>query len=628
MGFWKGRRRIGLDFDGKDGRPGIENYEIMLDAGLIPADSLTFRTKSRGLHVVAEVEDDLWLAMNAVNWKGEGVEGLNLIERDGRTGVDIRGENGVLYTVGSEMFRGGAYKVERNARIAPLPAKGVAVFGSARKAGSKAKASFDTVPDRFEDDWSIRESIKVIEGSTAVDGEKHSEFYRMANEVFDLGPTPEWFLGSFLDHWPLAHTWTQDLEREVGSIIRQRMAIGRAWGSRWRPSVYKVMDSVPWPEGMKPANDDGLIIETVASWADEPDEELVWIVPGLVPDRTVTLLGGPGGAGKSLLHLQLGVSMTALNVTWLGMEALSGPVLIASAEDERAEIKRRLRAICRAEGVDMASLKDLHILPLAGLDAVMSEPDGKGSVRPTKLWRSFEAQVARLKPKLIGLDTLADVYAGDENVRGQVRQFVGMVRGLCLKNNCAAVLLGHPSLSGMNSGSGTSGSTAWENSVRSRLYMHRPLDEHGKVDKNADPDLRILETMKQNYAAGVGDERQMRWLEGRFVAVEKRVKVDVEESDDEAFLELLRQFTKDDRNVSENSKASNYAPKAFNAIRRDISPKRFKASMNRLFAAGRLRNERYGYESRGTYRLVDGFGNAHSHGSSRFREILDFMLHG
>ena len=100
-------RRIGFDFDGKDGRPGIENYKIMLDAGLIPANSLTFRTKSNGLHVVAEVEDGLWLAMNAVNWKGEGVEGLNLIDRDGSTGVDIRGENGVLYTVGSEMFGGG-----------------------------------------------------------------------------------------------------------------------------------------------------------------------------------------------------------------------------------------------------------------------------------------------------------------------------------------------------------------------------------------------------------------------------------------------------------------------------------------------------------------------------------------
>lgn len=352
MGLWKGRRRIGLDYDGKDGRPGIENHKIMLDAGLIPANSLTFRTKSRGLHVIAEVEDDLWLAISAVNWKGEGVEGLNLIERDGCTGVDIRGENGVLYTVGSEMFRGGAYKVERNARIASLPAKGVAVFGSARKAGSKSKASFDTVPDCFEDDWSTRESIKVIENSAAVDGEKHDEFYRMANEVFDIGPTPGWFLGSFLDSWPLAHTWTQDLEREVGSIVRQRMALGRAWGSRWRPSVYKVMDSVPWSEkNPRPANDDdGLGIETAASWSDEPDEERAWIVPALIPDRNVTLFAGPGGVGKSLLILQLGVSMTApdvgrfgaepVRVGWLGMEPVRGPVVFASAEDERAEIKR------------------------------------------------------------------------------------------------------------------------------------------------------------------------------------------------------------------------------------------------------------------------------------------------
>lgn len=212
----------------------------------------------------------------------------------------------------------------------------------------------------------------------------------------------------------------------------------------------------------------------------------------------------------------------------------------------------------------MADLKDLHILPLAGLDAVMSARDKNGVMQPTPLWRKFERAIARLKPKSIGLDTLADVYAGDENVRGEVRQFVGMVRGLCLKNNCAAVLLGHPSLSGMNSGSGTSGSTAWENSVRSRLYLHRPLDEQGKVDKNADPDLRILETMKQNYGPGVGDERQMRWPDGRFVAIEKRVEAE-SEADRRArefFLKQMAAYEKRGMRFGP-SWGPSYAPKMF-----------------------------------------------------------------
>jgi hypothetical protein len=45
------------------------------------------------------------------------------------------------------------------------------------------------------------------------------------------------------------------------------------------------------------------------------------------------------------------------------------------------------------------------------------------------------------------------------------------LRGLALETSSTALLLAHPSLSGMASGSGTSGSTAWSNSVRSRLYL-------------------------------------------------------------------------------------------------------------------------------------------------------------
>jgi RecA-family ATPase len=163
-----------------------------------------------------------------------------------------------------------------------------------------------------------------------------------------------------------------------------------------------------------------------------------------------------------------------------------------------------------------------------GVEVEITKSD-KGRMRPTELWREFEARVAYLNPSLVVLDTLADVYGGDENVRTQVRQFVSMLRDLAIRNNCAVLLLGHPSLSGMMSGSGSSGSTGWNNSVRSRLYLHRQLTEDGKPDKDAikrDPKLRILEVMKANYGAGVGDEIHMRWEAGRFAFVEPRVDID------------------------------------------------------------------------------------------------------
>ena len=51
--------------------------------------------------------------------------------------------------------------------------------------------------------------------------------------------------------------------------------------------------------------------------ADQPVPERDWLVPGLVPSGTVTLLGGDGGTGKSLVTLQLAAAI-ALGTPWLG----------------------------------------------------------------------------------------------------------------------------------------------------------------------------------------------------------------------------------------------------------------------------------------------------------------------
>ena len=72
---------------------------------------------------------------------------------------------------------------------------------------------------------------------------------------------------------------------------------------------------------------------------------------------------------------------------------------------------------------------------------------------------------------LIALDTAADMFGGNENDRSQVRQFIGLLRGLAITPMPACCWRSHPSLSGINTDSGLSGSTGWHNSVRSRLYF-------------------------------------------------------------------------------------------------------------------------------------------------------------
>jgi archaellum biogenesis ATPase FlaH len=230
---------------------------------------------------------------------------------------------------------------------------------------------------------------------------------------------------------------------------------------------------------------------------------------GILPMGNVILLSGDGGTGKSLLAMQLALACTTSS-QWLNIDVQQGPVIYLSAEDDRKEVKIRMREICAAEGIDLSEAYNLHFIYMAGEDAVLAyEKDGQ--MRPSPLYHRLDQSMAVLSPMVVTLDNLADTFAGNENNRSLAKQFIGLLRRLAIKHDCVIVLLSHPSLSGLNSGSGTSGSTAWNNSVRSRLYLKRPdgLDAEDK-------DARVLEVMKANYGR-VGDRYELKWKDGRFI---------------------------------------------------------------------------------------------------------------
>ena len=192
------------------------------------------------------------------------------------------------------------------------------------------------------------------------------------------------------------------------------------------------------------------------------------------------------------------------------------------------------------------------------------------------------------KPKLVVLDTLADVFGGNEIVRAEARQFIAMLRRLALAHDLAVVLIAHPSLAGMNSGTGASGSTGWSNSVRSRLYLDGIKGENGSA---IDPDLRVLTVKKTNYGPP-GLELKLRYMLGRFVPVEGQGKptgfdkIACDTKVERVFLDLLEAFMAQGRDVSPNV-SNRYAPAVFekhpNAD--GVSKREFGGAMERLLTA-------------------------------------------
>lgn len=337
----------------------------------------------------------------------------------------------------------------------------------------------------------------------------------------------------------------------------------------------------------------------------KPVPPRAWHVPDLIPARTVTLLGGDGGTGKSLLALQLAVA-TATGRPWIGREVISGGVVYISAEDDRDELHRRIADIGRAEGIALADLDRLTLLSLAGEDALLATLDPRtGALRPSSLYTALDAQLSELQPALLILDTLADLFPGNENDRAQARHFIGLTRGLALRHECAMILLAHPSLSGLNSGTGMSGSTAWNNSVRSRLYFER-IRQDGY---EADPDARVLRTMKANYGR-TGGEIALKWNDGVFTLAGGESGLDRMAAGAKAervFLKLLRQFTEQGRRVNPSA-GPRYAPKVFaeNPGAEGCNKRSLKDAMERLLASGAVKIEHVGPPSRRVTCLAEG----------------------
>ncbi len=249
----------------------------------------------------------------------------------------------------------------------------------------------------------------------------------------------------------------------------------------------------------------------------EPVPERRWLVRDLIPRGAVTMLSGDGGVGKSLLALQLmtagAISAKTGGGKWIGIDVPAFSSFGFFCEDDKQELHRRQAAINEHFGCDFSALERAIWWPRVGVENVMVQysKDSHAPPRLNKPYREVEKIVREEAIELIVIDTVADVFGGNENFRAEVRSFIAHMRELARINDGAVLLMAHPSVAGQASGTGLSGSTAWNNSVRSRLYLTRP-----KNAEDDDEDCRELRGMKSNYGA-TGSKLKLKYEAGAFV---------------------------------------------------------------------------------------------------------------
>jgi RecA-family ATPase len=347
----------------------------------------------------------------------------------------------------------------------------------------------------------------------------------------------------------------------------------------------------------------------MSSWARDPVPERKWAIRGRVPLKQAGLLSGEGGAGKSIIELTKDVAHVA-GKDWFGSLPEPGPAFYIGSEDDEDEIHIRLATIAEHYGVTFRQLiaDGLHVLCLFGQDATLCATSGKsGRVEVTALYCRLREAAGDIKPKNISIDTLSRAFAGNEIDRVQVYAFAMHMQALAMVAQGSVTVLSHPSLQGMASGSGISGSTAWHGAFRFRQYLTSVKPDSGE---QPDDDLRELQFKKNQYGPKA-ESIVLRWQNGLFLPVrgiDSLEKAAQDQKTDETFCTNIVRFAAQGRNVSVKPNAPTYAPTEFakepDAKALGLRKADFEAAMRRLLAAGKIKAEPYGPPSRNWTRLV------------------------
>jgi hypothetical protein len=219
-------------------------------------------------------------------------------------------------------------------------------------------------------------------------------------------------------------------------------------GSSPRPasiaSVLYIARENGWPDKLARAAGTSdwrsrLSIESMAEAASAPLP--VWLVYELFTERTVNLVLGAPGGGKTLVVLLLAISV-ATGRDFSGRDVRRGPVLYLAAEDT-GSIRRRLAALRH----DYGDVADFHLLT-----AKAGAPDLRN--RETSDARALLAACAELCPALVVVDTQAAATPGaDENSGAEMGAFYAVLSEIASQGP-AVLVLHHPKKGGSDDARG------------------------------------------------------------------------------------------------------------------------------------------------------------------------------
>jgi RecA-family ATPase len=206
-------------------------------------------------------------------------------------------------------------------------------------------------------------------------------------------------------------------------------------------------------------------IDILASFTEQPPP-LDYVLPNMVAG-TVGALVSPGGAGKSMLALQLAAQIAGGPDLLDVGELPTGPVVYLPAEDPPTAIHHRLHALgAHLSAEERQAVADgLLIQPLIGHGPNLMAPDWFDGLK-----RAAEGR------RLMVLDTLRRFHIEEENASGPMAQVISRMEAIAADTGCSIVFLHHASKGAAMMGAGdqqqaSRGSSVLVDNIRWQSYL-------------------------------------------------------------------------------------------------------------------------------------------------------------
>lgn len=254
-----------------------------------------------------------------------------------------------------------------------------------------------------------------------------------------------------------------------------------------------------------------------------------WVVRNLLLRRSVTLLTGKGGFGKSVMALSLGVCCAAgVGYAWWDAPRRPLKVLVLNGEDDHREQVRRVLAITSRLGLSPEQVGErLRIvgdeeLRSRGIklfknseerkqvrQTVVSTTSSEKKIVSTDLMVRLTLMLTSEGYDLVIVDPLVQTHDSDENDNTAMEQVMAGFRGLSRKLDVPVLVVHHDRKGATDSNDAGRGASSIVDNVRLAVTLQAMSEEEAEAFKVEDrTEFYQVLSGKANYAPKFGG----RWL--------------------------------------------------------------------------------------------------------------------